>query len=281
MSQTLDVAAIASFDADVKKAYQTGSKLRASVRTKANVVGRTHRFPKIGKGLASQRVTQTEVIPMNVVHTNVTVTLQDWNAPEYTDLFDDIPTNIDEIQELSGTIAMAIGRREDQLIIDALEASATTLTVSNDIGGVDSDLNTAKVRRAKRLLDDQGVPSADRSWLNSALGLEALLGDSDADTFDKNAIKALFDGEIMHWVGFDFTMIETRTEGGLTVDGSNDRTNLAYHRTAVGLAIGKDMMTRVDWVATRTSWLSNGLFSAGSIAIDALGIVDITTRETP
>ncbi len=278
MSKFLPDAAIASFDSDVKLAYQTGSKLRRTVRVRNNVVGSTHRFPKMGKGAATRRTSQAEVQLMNITHTNATATLTDWNAPELTDLFDDLKNNFSELQELATTAAQAMGRRQDQLILDAIDAASTTLTVAKTVGTTTA-LDTAKVRRAKFELDDQGVPGGDRFFLMSARGLDQLLGDSDASTFDKNAIKALFDGEIMHWVGFDFIMIETRTEGGLPIDATPDRTNYAYHRTSTGLAVGKDMASSVDWIPIRTSWLSNVLFSAGSVGIDALGIVEVTTTE--
>jgi len=277
MSKFLPDAAIASFDSDVKLAYQTGSKLRRSIRVRTNVVGSTHRFPKMGKGIATRRTSQSDVQLMNVTHTNATATLTDWNAPELTDLFDDIKNNFSEIAELAITEAQAMGRREDQLILDALDAASTTLTVADTVGDT-TDLDTAKIRRAKFLLDDQGVPGGDRTFILSARGLEQMLGDSDASTFDKNAIKALFEGEIMHWVGFDFIMMETRTEGGLPFSDP-DRTSYAYHRSSTGLAVGKDMAAAVDWIPIKTSWLSNVLFSAGSVGIDALGIVEITTEE--
>ena len=277
MSKFLTDAAIASFDSDVKLAYQTSGKLRRTVRVRNNVQGSTHRFPKMGKGVATQKVSQADVQLMNITHTNATATLTDWVAPELTELFDDLKNNFDEIKELGETAANAVGRREDQLILDAIDAASTTLTVADTIGST-TDLDTAKVRRAKFNLDDQGVPGGDRFLLMSARGLDQLLGDSDANTFDKNAIKTLFDGEIMHWVGFDFLMIETRSEGGLPFT-SPDRTNYAYHRSSTGLAIGKDMAAAVDWIPIKTSWLSNVLFSAGSVGIDALGIVEVTTEE--
>lgn len=277
MSKFLPDAAIASFDSDVKLAYQTGSKLRRTVRVKNNVVGSTHRFPKMGKGAATRRTSQSEVQLMNITHANATATLTDWNAPELTDLFDDLKNNFSELQELAVTAAQAMGRRQDQLILDAIDAGSTTLTVAKTVGSTTA-LDTAKVRRAKFELDNQGVPGGDRTLTISARGLDQLLGDSDATTFDKNAIKVLFDGEIMHWVGFDFIMLETRSEGGLPIS-SSDRTSYAYHRTSTGLAVGKDMASSVDWIPIRTAWLSNVLFSAGSVAIDALGIVEITTTE--
>lgn len=277
MSKFLPDAAIASFDSDVKLAYQTGSKLRRTVRVRQSVVGATHRFPKMGAGIATRKVSQAEVQLMNITHGNATATLTDWTAPELTELFNDLEVNFDEIAELAQTSAMAVGRREDQLILDAVDAASTTLLVPDTVGAT-TDLDTAKIRRAKFLLDDQGVPGGDRFFIMSARGLEQLLGDADANTFDKNAIKALFDGEVMHWVGFDFIMMETRAEGGLPF-ASPDRTSYAYHRTAVGLAIGKDMASSVDWIPLRTSWLSNVLAKLGSVGIDALGIVEVTTEE--
>lgn len=280
MSRNLTTNEQASFDARVKAAYELGGLLRGTVDVADNIVGSTHRFHKIGKGMATKRIDQTDVIPMNITHGNATATLEDWNAAEYTGIFNQQKVPYKEQDKLATIIANAIGRREDQLIIDALDAAATTLTVASSIGGASSGLNTAKCRRARRLMNDQGVPKAkgDRMFLISAEGMEQLLGDSDANTVDKNVIKALYDGEIQHWVGFDFIEVETRAEGGLPKSG-NDRTNFAYHRAGIGLAVGMNMRTEVNYIPVKTSYLANGIFSAGSVAIDALGIAEITTVE--
>jgi hypothetical protein len=108
--------------------------------------------------------------------------------------------------------------------------------------------------------------------------MEQLLGDSDATTIDKNVIKALYDGEISHWLGFEIIEMEERDEGGLAV-AANVRTNFAYHRAAIGLAVGINMRTEVNYIPHKTSYLANGIFSAGAVAIDALGIVEVETTE--
>lgn len=280
MSRDLLTNQVASFDTRVKLAYEKGGLLRSTVEIADNVVGATHRFQKIGRGLATKRIDQTDVIPMNIASGNATATLEDWNAAEYTGIFNSQKVNYKEQDKLAGIIAKAIGRREDQLILDALDAAATSLTVATSVGGASSGLNTAKFRRTARLLNDQGVPreKGERTYLASAEGLEQLLGDSDANTVDKNVIKALYDGEITHWMGFDILVIESRTEGGLP-RVSTDRTNFAYHKASTGLAVGINMRTEVNYIPVKTSWLANGIFSAGSVAIDALGIVEITTTE--
>lgn len=277
MSKTLSSASIAEFDAQVKQAYQGSGKLRNTVRVRTGVVGGTHRFPKLGKGIATRRVPQTDVVPMNVQHSNQTATLEDWNAAEYTDIFDQAEVNFDEQRELAQVIASAIGRREDQLILDALDAASTTLTVATTVGGAGTDMNTAKVRRAKRLLDDQGVPMADRTIVVSAQGLEAMLGTTEATSSDFNTVKALVNGEMDTFVGFKWIVIESRDEGGLPLPST--RTSYAYHKQSTGLAIGLDFRTEVNYIPEKTSWLSNGIIKAGAVGIDALGIVEISTTE--
>jgi len=282
MSKSLSAAAIASFDAIVKHEYQGGAKLRGTVRTKKGVVGSTHKFQKMGKGVATPRIPQTDVIPMGLPHTGSTATLSDWNAPEYTDIFDQAATNIDERKELGYCIAMAIGRREDQLILDALDAASTSLTVATSVGGADSNMNTAKARAAKGKLDALGVPPMNRYMLIASDGLNnGMLADSVAITSDSNAIKALVQGEIDTWLGFTWISMEERDEGGLP-KAAAVRTNYAFHggpMGSVGLAIGLDFRTEVNYIAEKTSWLANGIFKAGAVGIDPNGIVEISTTE--
>lgn len=279
MSTSLSVAAIASFDADVKHAYQDMGKLRDTVRVKTGVVGSTHRFPKLAAGLATRRIRQTDVVPMNLTHTNATATIEDWNAAEYTDVFDDSKTNISERAELAASIAKAISRREDQLIIDALEATATTLTVASSVGGANTNLNVDKLRRASRLLGDNGVGEEEElTYVGSYVGREGLLGETEATSADFNTVRALVNGEISTFVGFNFKWIATRAEGGLDLT-SGDRTTFAYAKTAMGHAVGMDQRMEVNYIPGKTSWLANMLFSAGSIEIDAGGVVEVTCDE--
>jgi hypothetical protein len=280
MSKLLTAQAIASFDARVKAAYQAMGMLRPYVRLATGIIGSTHRFVRIGKGTATKRVSQTDVVPMNVAYGNTTATLEDWNAPEYTDVFDMPKVNFSERELLATTIAGAIGRREDQLIIDALDASSTALVVDTDIGGADSGLNTAKFRRARRLLNEGSVPRGrgDRVALVSAEGIEQMLGTTEVTSSDFAAVKALVDGEINSWLGFDVVEMDERDEGGLPV-AAGVRTNFFYHKDAVGLAVGINFRTEVNYVPQKVSWLANGLFSAGATYIDAAGIVEVETTE--
>lgn len=279
MSTSISNAFIAQFDAEVKQAYQGASKLMDTVRKKTGVIGSTHRFPKLGKGLAQPRIPQTDVIPMNVQHSNATVTLEDWQAPEYSDVMDLQKINFDERKELVQAVSSAIGRRADQLILDAADAGANSTQVSDNIGGTDTGLNTAKLRRTKRLMDAAGVPATDRTFVHSAIGLEQLLAETAATSSDFNTVKALVNGEINTWLGFKFIMIEDRDEGGLDLT-SNIRKNFAYHKAALGVAVGINMKTEINYIPEKTSWLTNGMYSAGSVVIDDAGVYEVLTYES-
>lgn len=282
MSKFLTDAAIQQFDDMVKHAYQEeGGALRKTIRTKTNVVGNQHKFPTMGKGMATARLPQTDVIPMNITHAKKTATLSDWNAPEYTDVFDQQKTNVNEKKELASVIAQAIMRREDQQILDAMDAASSSLTIDTDVGGSDTNLNTTKCREARKLLSAGGVSKRDRFVITHSNNIFGLLGDSDANTFDKNAVKMLVDGEVTKWLGFQFIEIGDYDEGGLPLTGAV-RKNYFYHggvRGSLGIAVGIDRKTEINYIPEKTSWLCNGLFSAGSVGIDAGGIVEADVTE--
>ena len=276
MSKNLSAVASIEFDSMVKHAYATKGLLKPFVTVRNNVVGDTYKFRNMGKGLANQKSTSDLVTPMDVSHEFKTATLTNWNAPEYTDIFDAADVNFDEKQELANTIAGALGRRCDQLVIDAMDAS-TPLTSAVAAGG--TNLTMAKVIDAQVELRDQGVPNTELFAAVEAGGLGGLLNDEKATNADYQNIKALVSGEINTLVGFQFIILETRTEGGLTLAG-NIVDSWFFQRPAIGLAIGIDMKTEINWIAERTSWLTNGMLKAGSVVRDEGGLVKVQYDKT-
>ena len=280
MAISISNAFVTLFDAEVKQAYQADAVLRNTVRLRTGVTASTHKFPKIGSGVATARVPQTDVTPLNVSYSQATVTLSDWIAAEYSDIFNQAKVNFDERAELVQVVGKAIGRRADQLVINAIASSSTTLTVSNDIGGTDSNLNVAKLRRAKSLLDTNNVPMDERYLLIHAANLQNLLSETSVTSSDFNTVKALVQGELDTFLGFKFITIGDRSEGGLVGGGSGqDRKVWAWHKTAVGMAEGMGIRSEINYIPEKTSWLVSSMLSAGAVAIDAGGIVEITCRE--
>jgi hypothetical protein len=273
-------AFVTLFDSEVKQAYQGQRMLAGLTRERTGVEGSTVKFPKIGKGSATVRVPQTDVTPLNVSYSQVTATMEDYIAAEYSDIFNQQKVNFNERQELVQVVAGAIARRMDQVVLDALAAASSPSTVSNDIGGTDSNLNVAKMRAAKKALDANNVPSEGRILVIHANSLDSLLGETEVTSSDFNTVKALVQGDINTFLGFNVVTLGDRDEGGLPIDGSSDRTCYAFHRDALGLGIGMGQTSRVDYIAEKTSYLVASMFSAGAVAIDDEGIVTITCRES-
>lgn len=278
MAISLSNAFVTLFDAEVKQAYQGVAQLVPAVRQRRGVEGSTVKFPKVGKGVATARVPQSDVTPMNVGFSTVTCTLSDWNAAEYSDIFSQAKVNFDERNELVKVVANAIGRRQDQLILDALANSSTSLSVTEDEGGTDTGLNVAKLRAAKKLLDKNNVPMDNRHIIIHANSLSSLLSETAVTSTDFNTVRALVSGELNTFLGFTFHTIGDRAEGGLPI-ASSERKLWAFHRDAIGYAEGIAPRTEINYIPEKTSWLVNAVFSAGAIAIDAEGIVEIQTTD--
>lgn len=276
MSINLSAVAVTEFDSMVKHAYANMGLLKNAVTLRNNVVGDTYKFRRMGKGLANQKASSADVVAMGVGHEFKTATLANWNAPEFTDIFDAQDVNFDEKQELASTIAGALGRRCDQLVIDAMDASVP-LTTAVPAGG--TNLTIAKVNSAQVELRDQGVPNTELFAVIEAGGLGGLLADEKATSSDYQAVKALVSGEINSLVGFQFIILETRTEGGLT-EAANVVDSWFFQRPSVGLAIGIDMKTEINYVPEKTSWLTNGMLKAGSVVRDEGGLVKVQYDKT-
>lgn len=275
MSINLSPVAVTEFDSMVKHAFQNASLLRDTVTVRNNVVGDTYKFRAMGKGLANQKTTSADVDPMDVAHSLITATMQNWNAPEYTDIFDAAEVNFDEKQELATTIAGALGRRLDQLVIASMDAASPTAVGTGSTGLVAQDLIDAKVELVK-----QGVGSGDLTVAINAAGLAGLLADEKTTSADYQAVKALVNGEINTFAGFNVVVLEDRTEGGLTV-ATDVVSAYAYSKEAIGLAVGIDMKTSIDYVPQKTSFLCNGMLKAGAAVRDVAGLVEINYDATP
>ena len=277
MGMAVSEVFIDSFDADVKVAYQGIKSLRDSVRVKTGVIGSTHRFPKAGKGVATQHNRGNDVVAMNAGRDKVSVTLSDWDAFDYEDIMDINKINFDDKKVIAENTVKAIGRREDQLIIDALAANA----YGDVIGDGSAAMSITYLLSAVKFLDDNNVPGEGRTIIHSAQQKSQLLSTTQITSSDFNTVKALVMGEIDTFLGLKFIMIGSRDEGGLPRETGVEQYAFVYHKEAVGLAIGKDMTTMVDWIPEKLAWQIGCVYSAGSIAIDAEGIVPINTDDDP
>ena len=245
--------------------------------TRTGVAGNTVQFPTIGKGVATLRVPQTDVTPLNVTYGRVTATMEDYIAAEYSDIFQQSHINFDERSELVQVVSKSIARRMDQIMIDALNAATGTATVATTVGGAGTNMNIEKLRATAKALNEKNVPAEGRRLLMHASQLDALIGETEITSQDFAAVKALVQGEINTFMGFTILTMGDRDEGGIPKPST--RTCFAWHQDSMGYAESMSQKTEVNYVPEKTSFLVSSMFSAGSIAIDGEGIVKISCTE--
>lgn len=289
MSRELTSVEKVEFDTEVKHQYQTmTATLKGTTSERMGVVGGEYKFRKMGKGLATERTAPSaDAIPMNVDHSFATCVLKDWDANEYTDIFAAATVNFDEVKELAKTIIGGLARREDQFKIDAMVAGTYNATavqgsvgglVGTDVGGVGTNLNLEKLTAIAQYMDDNEVPEEGRHIVYSASGKRSLLNTTQVTSADYASVKALVNGSIDTFMGFKFHLIGSRKEGGLPKSGAV-RDGFAWHESAIGYANGIDMITSVDWVPVKKSWLSAGNLKANAVIRDIDGIVKYQATE--
>jgi hypothetical protein len=285
MSVTLNLAAVKLFDSQVKKVYQEGYSLKGLVREKSVAGAKSIQFPVMGLGIAKQKAIHTDVVPSDVIHAPVTATMQDWYAADYTDIFQKQQVNFDEVTELADILRMACGRRQDKILIDAMDAAGSPNTVGINVGGTNTDMNYAKFVAAMGTLDDQGVPEDGRTLLMNHRAYRSLLSDDEFINSDYGQMRldVTSQGNKKPFLGFNIVTIADRAEkdGALTglPKSTNDVTLFAFHRDAVGMGFNMDITAETNYIPEKLAFLSTVRFSAGAVAIDQKGITKITVRQ--
>jgi hypothetical protein len=273
-------AAIAAFDTEVKLVYQGEGVLRNTVRVKSGVTGQQYAFRKMGAGMAYQQTSSAEAItPNDTSHSKIFATLTNWRIGDYTDLFDQAETNIDERMELAKSFAKSIGRAEDQLIINALNtATGLAGAVTANYGGTSTGLTADKLRHAKRYLMQNQASGGEHYLATTAIGLETALAEIEVTSADYQTMRVLVDADINNKMafGFRFKIIENRLEGGLPTASTTCTYSYAWDKASTGLATAIEPQSRVDFIPVNGAWLSQSIYMGGSAVIDALGVVSIS-----
>lgn len=272
MASTIDQSFITDYDSDVHVAYQQyGSKLRNCVRLKTVNPGEIARFQTLGKGTATDKSRNGDVVPMNPVHAYKDATSTDKYAPEYVDKLDDLKNNIDERMLYARTGAGALGREVDSRIITVLNAVTHNTIDANGVG-----LTKNKILNAILKLNEHDVPDdGDRWGVLSAQAWEEFINISQVGSKDYITNLVWTKGtQLVQWRGINWFF-----HSALSLS-STTRSNFIFHRTAVGLAENAQIQTMIDWVPQKAAWLIDSMMSCGAVVIDEEGIVKISADES-
>ena len=271
MSITIDQAFTKQFEREVHEAYQRqGSKLRGTVRTKNGVRGSSTVFQKVGKGAAVTKARHAQIPVVGADFASVEVALSDYYTGEWIDRLDELKINADERQVLANAGAFALGRKTDDLIIEAL--SQTSQAAGSDGDG----MTKAKVLEAFEMLGHNDVPDDGQRY--AIIGWKQW---SDLLGLAEFANAEFVGDDELPWRGTQ----AKRWLGTLWVPHSGLRSLAGvrscfwYHRSAVGHAVGQDILADITWHGDRQAHFISNSMSQGAALIDGLGVVKLPCLE--
>ena len=275
MSISLTAVQQTDFDELVKAEYRsTGFLLRDAVRTKSDVTGSSVEFRKVDQVISVPTAYLAAVSIQDPDYTKVSCLIQKYTTPTAVDTVQELTVNFDAKMENAMLVGQGMGRRSDQIIIDAITADPGDTIVN---GG--ANMNYVKFTQIYEYFEDHAVPKGERWLALSASNVRSLMSDQEFVSTFYTENRILDRGYFLEYLGINVVTIPQMTEGGLLKVG-NIRTALAWHKMSTGMAIGHDFRTEINYMPDRTSYLVNGIFSAGAKVIDNRGVIAIECDET-
>ena len=291
MSQQITTAFVQQYSANVQMlSQQMGSRLRDAVRLET-VVGKNAFIDQIGSVTAQLRSSRHADTPqIDTPHQRRRLSIASY---EFADLIDDqdkVRMLIDPTSSYAQAAAAAMGRAMDDVIITAAlgtastgetgSGSATLDATNNMVGSASSNdgLTIAKLTEAKRKMDLNDVdPSIPRYIAVGPKQIEDLLGTTQVTSSDFKTIKALGQGDVDTFMGFQFIMTNR-----LDIDSNDIRSCFAWAEDGITLGIGKDVQARIDerndkGYATQVYYCMD----IGAVRMEEAKVVKIFCDETP
>jgi hypothetical protein len=265
---------------------QKGSRLRATVRVEP-LVGREGYFDQIGATEAQQRTTRHGQSPIvSTPHARRRVSGADFEWGDLVDGQDKVRMLIDPASSYLQSATYALGRKIDDVIIAAASGTAFTgetgtlavaLPAGQKVAVAATGLTIDKLIKAKEILDANEVdPDEDRYLVCAAKQVTNQLGTTQVTSSDYNTDKALVQGQIDTFLGFHFVRSER-----LPKDGSNNRLALAYSKSAILLALNKDINGQMSPRPDKSfAMYVYACLIAGATRMEETRVVEIACQET-
>jgi hypothetical protein len=252
MSTQITTAFVEQYSSNIQMlSQQKGSILRDKVRLES-VTGKNAFFDQVGSVTATVRSSRHSDTPQaDTPHSRRRVSLVDYEFADLIDDLDKVRMLVDPTSTYALAAAYAMGRAMDDAIISAATGSSDTgvaggTAVALPAGQIIAEAGTtgmsiAKLREAKEIIDLADVdPSLPRHIIVSPKQISDLLGTTEVTSSDFNTVKALAQGDINSFLGFNF-IVSNR----LAIAASK-RACIAFVSDGIALAVGKDSTARID-----------------------------------
>ena len=290
MSNQITTAFVQQYSSNVQMlSQQMGSLLRGAVDVES-VVGKNAFFDQVGKTTAVLRTSRHADTPqIDTPHSRRRVSLADYEWADLIDNADKVRLLIDPTSSYAKAAAAAMGRAMDDVIIAALGGTAYTGETGSTSVSLPSGqkpysasqtdgLTVAKLLNAKKILDLADVdPSLPRFIVCGPTQISDLLNTTEVKSSDFNTVKALAQGQLDSFLGFKF-IVSNRLKFDAT--NTDDRLAYAFTSDAIKLAVGQDVIARIDERADKSySTQVYYAMSIGATRMEEEKVVEIACDE--
>lgn len=297
MSLQITTAFVQQFqDNIILLAQQKGSRLRDRVLEKM-VTGDAAYFERIGPTNAQVRTTRHGNSPqVDTPHSRRRVTMADYEWGDLIDKQDEVRMLIDPQSAYALNAGYAMGRAIDDILLNAATGTSVSVTsslnattsnvafatgnvVSVSFGTTNSNLTVPKLIEGRRILMANNIDmDEEMTVVTNASAMANLLNTTQVTSADYNTVKTLVNGDIDTFMGFKF--VHTERLLGVTASSSNPIQTLAFSRSALGLAVGMDVVTRIEERADKSfATYVYAMMSLGAIRVEEEKIVQLNCYQ--
>lgn len=295
MSTEVSTALVQEYRSNIEVQFQQKrSRLRDAVRVEPQHA-EFEFYDRIGPTTPVEVTTRHADTPLiDTPHDRRRVALRDFDWADLIDRKDRIRMLADPTGPYVMNVVYALNRQIDDLIIEAAFGTAYTgktgagtqslpasqvIAYNYDEGTTtNSDLTLAKLRRARNIIDSaEGANDLENDLfiICSPTQIQNLLADATLTSSDYNTVKALVNGEINTFMGFQFI----KSNRLLATSDPYTRV-IAFERQGLLLALGKDILVDVGPRRDkRNSVQVYACLSAGSVRMWEDKVVEILCNE--
>lgn len=286
----------------IKESYMEKAKIvnMAGIKFMDGTGSDSYKFNRTGMLTTYEYESDTAPPSQPLKAETVTCRYQPWMVRSPIGDFDIDRMLPDKETAIEKAVKDAIGRRMDQIVLDAFASCTFTnntftpvhLNQAIEILGDGSSpaiagkydgsealpLTIAALTKGAAIFDDMGVPSEDRYIIITPAGIRQLLSDDHITSADFNTVRTLVNGEVNTFLGFNFIRLGHMVEGGLPTvkfDTIPGVTAYMFHKDVLGAASSTAPKVVVWRNEEYVQWVVDGRVAAGACIIEQRGVIAI------
>jgi len=285
MAVTISNVYVQTFEQNVRHlAQQSNSKLRDKVQVKSTE-GEKHNWERLGLATAALKsgtrvATPTSDLPWDR-RTSTTAT---YHVGETSEQEDPVQMLVDPNSNITRSLAMAMKRQVDDIIIAAATGDATdgagspvSFPAGQVVGTGAEVISLDIVTQVNEIFQQNDIdPDMPKCMIVGPTQIRKLLQTTEVNSSDYNTVKELAgNGMVDSWMGFSWIM-----SNRLLAPSGGEISCLAFTELAIGLQVNRDLSARVsEDPSISFAWRLYCFLTMGAVRVEDEHIVHLHLKD--